>query len=52
MAILEDTIVFEKEDLEKMKLLSKEELKKLNFHELCAYLNMLEVLEDVFERSE
>ena len=41
-----------KKEIEEMKLLSDEELKKLNFHELCLYLNMLEEAEKILSGGE
>ena len=34
-----------KKEVKDMKLLTDEELQKLSFHELCVYLNMLEIAE-------
>lgn len=49
---MKDEIILTKEDVEKMELLSDEEMEKLNFHELCAYLNMLDIIEKVLEEGE
>lgn len=49
---MKDELIITKEDIEKMELLSEEEIKKLNFHGLCAYLNMLDIAEKVLARGD
>ena len=49
---MENCVEFTKESINKMELLSKDDLKKLNFHELCAYLNMLDLVEDYLKGDE
>lgn len=49
---MKDEIIITKKDIEEMELLSTEELEKLNFHELCAYLGMLDMAEKVLEGSD
>lgn len=44
-------VTFTKKSVEEMELLSTEELNKLNFHELCAYLGMLDMAEKILEGS-
>ena len=41
-----------KKEIEEMKLLTDEELQKLNFHELCMYLNMLDEAEKILGGEE
>lgn len=41
-----------KKEIEDMKLLSDEELQKLNFHELCLYLKMLDDAEKILEEGD
>lgn len=41
-----------KKEIEEMKLLTDEEVRKLSFHELCAYLDMLEMAEKILEESD
>lgn len=41
-----------KEDIEKMKVLTPEEIDKLSFHELCAYIEILEVAENILKEGE
>ncbi len=38
-----------KEDVEKMSVLTEEEINKLNFSELCLYLRLLDSMEEVLE---
>lgn len=40
-----------KEDVEKFNVLTEEQINKLNFHELCLYLGLLDEMENVLERS-
>ena len=47
-----DNIKITKQDVEKMKLLTDDEIKKLSFHELCMYLDMLEMAEKLLEGEE
>ena len=49
---MKDELLFTKKDIQEMTLLSTEELEKLNFHELCAYLGMLDIAEKLLEGSE
>ena len=49
---MKDEIQIEKKEIEEMKLLTEEELKKLSFHELCIYLNNLEIAEKILEGSD
>lgn len=49
---MKDEIIFTEKEIAEMELLSTEELEKLNFHELCAYLGMLDVAEKILEGSE
>ena len=41
-----------KKDIEDMKLLTEEEISKLNFNELCMYLEILEKSKDILEGSD
>lgn len=47
-----EEIVITKKEIEEMKLLTDEEIDKLNFHELCAYYSMLEEAEKILEGSD
>lgn len=49
---MENDVVITREDVKGMKLLSDEEIQKLDFHELCLYLNMLDNAERILEGSE
>lgn len=49
---MKDEVIITKNDIEEMELLSTEELEKLNFHELCAYLGMLDIAEKILEGSD
>lgn len=49
---MDENIVITKKDVEEMRLLTDEEIKKLSFHELCLYLNMLDNAESILEGSE
>lgn len=49
---MDKNVVITKKDIENMKLLTDEEIKKLSFHELCLYLNMLDNAESILEGSE
>lgn len=40
-----EEIKITKKEIEEMTLLTDEQLEKLSFHELCVYLNMLEIAE-------
>lgn len=50
--IVDKNVKITKRDIRDMKLLTDEELRKLNFTELCIYLNTLEIAENVLEGSE
>ena len=47
-----EKIEITKKEIEEMKLLTDEEIKNLSFHELCLYLNNLEIAEKILEGSE
>lgn len=49
---MNNNVVITRKDIENMKLLTDEEIKKLSFHELCIYLNMLDNAESILEGSE
>ncbi len=49
---MRDSIEITKRDIEKMKLMTSEELAKLDFHELCAYLKLLDEAEKIMKGSE
>lgn len=49
---MDKNVKITKRDIQDMKLLTDEELRKLNFTELCIYLNTLEIAENVLEGSE
>ena len=49
---MDNSIEFTKESIKEMELLLSDDLKKLNFHELCAYLNMLDLAEEFLEGEE
>lgn len=49
---MDENVVITKKDVEKMRILTDEEIKKLSFHELCLYLNMLDNAEKILEGSE
>jgi hypothetical protein len=38
--------LLEMEDIENIELLTDEEMEKLNFHELCLYIGLLEKIEN------
>lgn len=46
---MEQKIEISKEELKNFKVLDNNELEKLNFHELCLYLSMLELAEKIME---
>ena len=41
-----------KKEVEEAKLLTKEEVEKLNFNELCLYLGLLDEMEKIMEEGE
>lgn len=49
---MENDINITKKDIEEMRVLTAEEIKKLSFHELCAYLKTLEVAEKILKEGE
>ena len=49
---MSDKIEITKKDVEEMQLLTDKELKNLSFHELCLYLNQLEIAEKILEGSD
>ena len=49
---MQNDIKITKKDIEEMKILTSEEIAKLSFHELCAYLNMLDLAEEFLEGEE
>lgn len=49
---MNDKIVITKKDVENMRILTDEEIKKLNFNELCMYYAMLDMAKKVLERGE
>lgn len=49
---MNDKIVITKKDVENMRILTDEEIKKLNFNELCMYYAMLDMAKKVLEGSE
>lgn len=40
------------EDIKNGRLLSQDELEKLNFHELCLYLGLLDEMEKILKESD
>lgn len=49
---MQNDIKITKKDIEEMKILTSEEIAKLSFHELCAYLKTLEVAENILKEGE
>lgn len=49
---MENNIDITKKDIEEMKVLTPEEISKLSFHELCAYLKTLEIAENILKEGE
>lgn len=49
---MENDVVITQEDVKNMRLLNDEEIQRLDFHELCLYLNMLDNAERILEGSE
>ncbi len=48
---MKEELKLTKKDIEKMKILSPEEVSKLSFHELCAYLETLDVAEKILKEE-
>ena len=44
--------IIKKADVENAQLLSDEEVKNLNFHELCLYIGLLDEMEEALEEDE
>lgn len=49
---MDKKIVITKKDIENMRILTDEEIKKLNFNELCMYYAMLDMAKKVLGRGE